>query len=196
MLDAKKLKMYNYIVNRNHFCIFTEGGIHMLQISMVLLFLGLISLTMTLCEEGIAWWRYRFCRGKASAQVVDKVKYTFDMSRGTVLVMQEDGSFEPVPSTADRSTGQLPFAYWLFQRGKYQYVLQWEGDGKLWKSHYRFLKRTGDWKIGDRIPLSYRPGRPWVYGIRDEGTWRVFLAKCLGNVILIFAGILMMISAV
>lgn len=168
----------------------------MIQTAMVFLLLGILDLTMTVCEEGIAWWRYRFCRGTASARVTDKVKFSFDMSRSTVLMMRPDGVFEPVASTADRSTGQFPFAYWLFQRGKYQYVLQWEAEGKQWKSHYRFLKKKGDWEIGDQVPLRYHTGRPWLYGIRDEALWRVFLAKCLADVTLIFLSVILMMTAV
>ncbi len=168
----------------------------MFQTALVLLVLGVLCLGMTLCDEGLAWWRYCRCRGKTNALVVDRVKFTFDMSQGAVLVQGEDGTFTPVPSTSDRSAGQVPFAYWLFQRGKEQIVLQWEAEGKLWKAHYRYLKKNGGWQIGDRIPLSYRPGKPWCYGIRDEGLWRVFLAKCLGGVTVIFLSIILMMTAV
>ena len=69
-------------------------------------------------------------------------------------------------------------------------------DGRLWKAHYRYLKKNGGWQIGDRIPLRYRPGKPWCYGIRDEGMWRGFLAKCLGEVTVIFLSIILMMTAV
>ena len=57
----------------------------MFQTALVLLVLGILCLGMTLCDEGLAWWRYCRCRGETAALVVDRVKFTFDMSRGTVL---------------------------------------------------------------------------------------------------------------
>lgn len=167
----------------------------MFQAALVFLVLGILCLAMTLCDEGLAWWRYCRCRGETTALVVDRVRFTFDMSLGAVLVRGEDGTFAPVHSTTDRSAGQAPYAWWLFHRGKDQVVLQWEAEGRLWKGHYRYLKKGG-WQIGERIPLRYRPGRPWCYGIRDEGMWRVFLAKCLGGVTVIFLSIILMMTAV
>lgn len=168
----------------------------MFQISLVLLTLGILCLALTLGDEGLAWWRYCRCRGKTTALVVDRMPFAFDMSQGAVLVMEEDGAFKPVAETTDRSAGQAPYAYWLFHRGKDQIVLQWEAEGRVWKGHYRYLKKNGGWKIGDRIPMSYRPGKPWCYGVRDEEMWRVFLAKCLGEVSVVFLGIILMMTAV
>ena len=108
----------------------------------------------------------------------------------------EDGSFCPVEYTTDRSVGHMPFYHWLFERGEYQYVLQWQAEGTLWQGHYRFLKKKGEWKIGDEVSLHYRRGKPWMYGVKDERLWRFFLGKCLLNVTVIFAGvILLMVGA-
>lgn len=169
--------------------------IKMIQFSLVLLVLGLLGLTMALCTEGLAWWRYCFLRGKATAQVTDEVPAAFDTSKGTVLIRNEDGSSNPVESTMDRSVGHAPFYYWLFERGKFQYVLQWEAEGKRWQGHYRYLKKKGIWEVGDSIRLRYRPGKPWIYGVKDETLWRTFLGKCLGNMALIFTGIILIIVA-
>lgn len=168
----------------------------MFQAALILLVLGILCLAMTLCDEGLAWWRYCRYRGKTTAVVVDRVKFTFEMSRSMVLAREEDGTFTPIPSTADRSAGQMPYAYWLFQRDKDQLIVQWEAEGRQWKGHYRYLKKDNGWQIGERIPLRYRPGKPWCYGIRDEGLWRLFLAKCLGETTMIFLGIILMMAAV
>lgn len=168
----------------------------MIQVSLVLLVLGIIGVFLTLCTEGLAWWHYRFLRGKTTAQVMDEVASSFEVSRGTVLVQQKDGSFSPVESTMDKSVGHAPIYHWLFERGKFQYVLQWESEGKSWKGYYGFLKKKGNWEVGDSIPLRYRPGKPWVYAVKDESLWRGFLGKCLIYVVMIFLGIILMMTAV
>ena len=168
----------------------------MIRFALLTAVLGFIALVTTLCTEGLAWWRYLAFRGRTVARVVDEMTASFSASRGTVEVRQEDGSFRPVESTGDRSVGHMPFYHWLFERGKVQYVLQWEAEGKLWQGHYCFLKKAGSWKIGDEIPLHYRKGKSWLYGVKDEPLWRVFLGKCLADVTVIFAGVILMMVAV
>jgi hypothetical protein len=138
----------------------------MIQFSLVLLVLGLLGLTMALCTEGLAWWRYCFLRGEATAQVTDEVPAAFDTSKGTVLIRNEDGSSNPVESTMDRSVGHAPFYHWLFERGKFQYVLQWEAEGKRWQGHYRYLKKKGIWEeADDHVP---KPGDLIFYDWQDD----------------------------
>lgn len=168
----------------------------MIQLALLVMILGLMALVATLCTEGLAWWQYLRFRGQTQARVVDEMPASFAKSRGTVEVQMEDGSFCSVEATTDRSVGHMPFYHWLFEREKYQYVLQWQAEEKLWQGHCRFLKKKGEWKIGDEVSLHYRSGKPWMYGVKDERLWRIFLGKCLLNVTVIFAGIiLLMIGA-
>lgn len=167
----------------------------MIQFALLVMVLGFVALVAALCTEGLAWWQYLGFQGQTAAQVVDEMEASFAVSRGTVEVQMEDGSFRPVEPTTDRSVGHMPFYHWLFERGKYQYVLQWQAEGKLWQGHYRFLKKKGEWQVGDSIALGYRTGKPWVYGVKDEKLWRVFLGKCLLDVTVIFAGVILLICA-
>lgn len=168
----------------------------MIQTAMLLIVGSLVLLGVTICTEGWAWLQYRCYGESCEALVWDEISFTLDCSRGTVEQQAEDGSFQRILSTGDRSVGQLPFYHILFEKGKYQYIFEWQANGRVWHGHYPFLKKKGTWKIGDKVKLRYRAVKPWNYSVEDEQIWRTFLWKCLLGVMLFFCGILILAFAV
>lgn len=168
----------------------------MIQTALIMIVLGIVLLILAVSNEGLAWLRYRVGPVHCEAQVMDEVPFTLECSRGTVEEVQPDGSFRRLSETEDRNVGLPPFYHMLFERNKFQYMLQWQLNGKTYKGHYRFLKKRGSWKIGGSIPLRCYPEKPWKYAVRDESLWRLFLGKCLLDVVILFAGILLLIYAV
>lgn len=163
----------------------------MVQLALLVIALGLIWLVAALCTEGYAWWQYRRYPVEARAVVVDEMAASLDISRGTVEVQQADGGFQRIMETGDRNVGHQPFYHFLFEKNKYQYLLQWEAEGKVLRGYYRFLKKKGAWMIGNHVTLHCQPGKPWNYAVKDEQVWRVFLGKCLGAVTVLFVGIIL-----
>ena len=168
----------------------------MVQVTLVMIVFGMVLLILAVSNEGLAWFRYCFGTVQCEAQVIDEVPFTLECSRGTVEEQQEDGSFRRLVETEDRNVGLPPFYHMLFERNKFQYVLQWQVSGKTYRGHYRFLKKRGTWKVGGSIPLRCYSGKPWKYAVRDESLWRIFLGKCLLDMVVLFAGILLLIYAV
>lgn len=168
----------------------------MIQIAILLIAGALILLLITISTEGWAWLQYRCYGETCEALVWDEVAFTLDCSRGTVEQQMGDGSFQRIQSTGDRSVGQLPFYHMLFEKGKYQYILEWQANGKVWHGHYPFLKKKGVWQIGDKIQLRCQAEKPWHYAVRDEQIWRKFLWKCLLDMMLLFVGIFMLLLAI
>lgn len=168
----------------------------MVQVALLLIVFGFVLLILAVSVEGREWLRYCISPVQLEAQVVDEVPYTFDCSRGTVEVMQADGFFQRLPETEDRSVGHLPFYHMLFEKDKVQYIVLWNLEGNTYRGHYRFLKKRGTWKVGQRVPLRCDRKSPWRFALWDEELWRFFLGKCLLDVLILFAGILLLIYAV
>jgi len=168
----------------------------MIQAAILLIVMSLVFLGITISTEGWAWLRYRCYGSSCEALVWDEIAFTLDCSRGTVEEQAEDGSFRRVHSTEDKNVGYQPFYHMLFEKGRYQYILEYRANGKTWHGYYPFLKKKGTWKIGDRIQLRYRTEKPWNYAVKDEQTWRLFLWKCLLGLAGLFSGVLILFFSV
>lgn len=145
-------------------------------------------LLLEVCTTGWELLSQRLYRGSVTAVVADRVRLDQPRSKGLVEVSSDGDRFDRIKTTEDREVGYFPFQFQLFEKGRYQYVLQWTVGGKTYRGHYRHLKRKEVWKTGQRIPLRHKEGQPWKFAIDDPAVRTGFFLRVSVYVILIVVG--------
>lgn len=168
----------------------------MISLALCLMALAVLLLVVAVCSEGASWLGYCLYSGRSSASVFQVVPFTLTESKGTVERQGPDGTFAALPNTQDRSVGHLPIYFQLFEKGKSQYILQWEAEGALWRGHYRYLKKEGFWRPSDTLELRYQQGKPWRYAVKDTALWRRFALEVVCCLALFALGLLLWRAAI
>lgn len=168
----------------------------MIPVAIAMITVSVIYITLTLCSEGWSWLAYRLYTPRSVAVVSEENPFTLDHSKGTVERMGEDGTFQRVACTEDRSVGHQPFYYFLFERKLVQYVFEWEAEGTRWRGHYRYLKKGNSLTVGDTAELHYCKDKPWQYVVKDQKLWLQGGVKLIVYSLLLAMGVILLQSAI
>lgn len=160
-----------------------------ITISIVTIAVSLVLLICTLSTEGWDLLSYNLYSGFTQAFVIDEKPFTLNLSKGTVEEQIDDENFERIKTTEDNVVGYFPFYHQIFESNKVQYVFEWKVNNKIFRGHYRYLKKKGTWQTGQEISLHFLTDKPWKYSVNDKSLRRSFAIKVTIYTILLFIGI-------
>lgn len=153
---------------------------NMEQISIAFLFIGLgiYLMVFLFCTQGFDVIGYFIYKGRTRAVFTKEEAFTVSKSR-RLVEKQVGEKYESILCTQDRSVHFLPFAFY----GKTQAILTWNIEGINWRARYPYLRKRGEWAIGEEVEVRYSKKRPWKYAFFDSYMWTMFLVKmifCIG----------------
>lgn len=166
----------------------------MTVLSLLLIAFGVLVVIIALCTDGWFCLSYHLYSGRCTATVSGEIPFTLTCSKGCVEQYKSDGSV--LTRAADRSVGHLPFYYLLFEKGKFQYILDWRANDSLFRGHYFFLKPKGAWRIGEEKELHFRPNAPWHYAIRDRAVMCRFVRQLFLGLVLLVIGCFLFVQSI
>ncbi len=160
--------------------------------SILFLVIGFLSLFLiiTLLTEGLEYVKYRLYQGKATATVIEVEPFTIEKSKAIVRKQVADGEYIIIPTTQDKSVHYLSCIQNHYLEKKDFSVLGWFAENTNWKANYPYLRRKGEWSVGEEVELHYSVKKPWKYAIYDKKLWVNALRRCVVCILLCFAALL------
>ncbi len=161
--------------------------------SVLLMLIGLSSLLLiiTLLTEGLEYVKYRLYQGKTTATVTAVEPFAIEKSRAIVKKQVVDGEYLIIPTTQDKSVHYLSYIQTRYLEKKIFPVLDWVAKDTNWKANYPYLRKKGEWNVGEEMELHYSVKKPWKYAICDKKLWISALRKCVVYVIVIIGALVM-----
>lgn len=162
----------------------------LVQLSLVLIVLGVVMLFVVLCTQGFDILKYIIYRGRTEATVYSVEKFDLAKSKRVVWRQVDGKEFIPINSTQDRSFHRPPTLYGRVGKTM-QASIKWSAEDTNWRANYPYLRKKGGWKVGEDVMIHYSTEKPWKYAMRDRAMWIGTLLECILYIVLIIIGVVL-----